>query len=367
MTTDYKCPTPDDPAAQPHNPAPGGCGPLPETKCPDLKPLPPCPEDRYCKCPKGPEVTPTCLEDLIENQTRPITEGDKAKAFKAELEGFLTKAKAATLEYNREKYDKLVEQWEKQDCEIADFVRKLVCAVPCWRCVIECHVCPLLNEMRNAELRLFRNENSPDEVGNLFQRLSCQQQDRDAKERRFTRIQTVLKAWEKPAATIEKQLADNAKLLADAGKLLGTEPGRVVFDIFLRLIPAHLAIAPPRGSEELTTKIAKEYTQFCGCDTGTPDCCCGPDVGAPSLRERILGPLPYLIDPNEYFRVICCLVKERYAPAKDALGEAEAAITTTENLIKRNRATITDGLKNFNRDARAAIPAMPDCHVYEAY
>ena len=35
--------------------------------------------------------------------------------------------------------------WLKQDAN-RRLIRKLVCAVPCWGCVIECHVCPLLKD-----------------------------------------------------------------------------------------------------------------------------------------------------------------------------------------------------------------------------
>jgi hypothetical protein len=363
--TDYKCPPPDEPAEQPHNPG-GTCYPLPKTPCPIAEPPAPCPPDPYCKCPPKPGVTTTCLENLIESQTRPITEGDKAKTFKTELEGFLGKAKPASLEYTKEKFDKLVEQWVQQDCEIADLVRKLVCAVPCWRCIIECHVCPLLNDMRDAELRLLASDGPPSDVDNLHEQLFWQQQDRAAKERTFNRVKLVLTAWEKPVATIEKALTDNAKLIVDLGKLLGSEASRVVFDVFLRLIPLHLAIAPPRGSDH-KTKIAREYTQFCHCDVGEGDYCCGPDVGVLSFRERIIGPQPYLIHPNDYFTLICCLVEHRYAPAKDAVGEAEAAVKTTQNLIKRYEDVIANGLKNFNRDGRAAIPATVNCYDYEQH
>jgi len=363
---DYKCPDPEYPAEQPHNPG-GHCDKLPEPWCPKLDEPDPCPPDPYHKClppPGGDKKTRRCLEDLIENQTAPITAGDKAKIFKADLTQFLDKANTAVKDYTREKYDALVKQWVEEDCDIAELVRKLVCALPCWFCVIERHVCPLLYDVRDAELRLFDGGPPFKEVHNLFELLFCQTQEKAAKERQFNRIKAVLTAWEKPATIIEKALTDNAKLIVDLGKVLGNEPSKVVVDLFFRLIPLHLAIAPPRGSR-WKTKIAKEYTQFCHCDMGEPDYCCGPDVGKLSLRQRLIGPQPYLIDPDDYFDLICCLVEQRYGPAKDQLSSAEAAVTKTENLIKRNRDAIDNGLKNFDKDAKAAIPAMVDCWKYE--
>src|ERR1051325_10744638 len=151
--------------------------------------------------------------------------------------------------------------------------------------------------------------------------------DRDAKWKFFNRIKDLLAAWEKPAQTIEKILADNAKLIPDILKVLGTEPSKVVFDVFLKLIPLHLAIAP----ESPATNIDKMYTRFCQCDDRSPLCCCGVDIGALSLRERFIGPKPSLIDPGKYFKFICCLVKCVYQPAKNDWSAAEANVTTAQN------------------------------------
>jgi hypothetical protein len=364
--TDYKrqpsdcAPAPVDPADQPHPPGGGkGCEDLPTTtppKPPDPKPCPP----TDCDCPAKPPSDANCLEKLIAEQTAAIVAADKAKTFKADLEALLTKAKTASQEYTREKYDKLVKQWVEQDGQIAELIRKLVCAVPCWRCILDCYVCPLLNELHYAEERLLGDGSLYADVKNLYDLQYWHTRDKDAKEQRFNRIKAVLAAWEKPAQTIEKALSDNAKIIADANTNLGASAPKVVFDVFIRLVPMHLAIAPPEGSA-WETKIDKEYVDFCKCDTGKPDDCCGPDVGELSLRQRWLGPQPYLIDPKDYFDVICCLVEKRYGPAKDALGKAEAAVLTVENDIKRLKALIENGLKSFDKDAKGAIPSEVNC------
>ncbi|HUR81061.1 MAG TPA: hypothetical protein VM733_09855 [Thermoanaerobaculia bacterium] len=369
--TDYKkppghdCPPqpPDDPADQPKPPG-GECQDPPDTEPPKLEDPEKCHPDPCCNCQPGPGSDPNCLEKLIAKQTNEIAAADKAKTFKADLEALHAKAKAASQEYTRDKYDKLVKQWVEEDRDIAELVRKLVCAVPCWRCIIECYVCTLLYDIRDAELRLYGNGKWCSEVHDVQDLLYWYGRDRAVKERAFNRIKNVLAAWEKPAQTIGKILTDNAKLIVDSGKLLGSEASKVVYDVFLRLIPLHLAIAPPQGSA-WTTKIAKEYTKFCDCDTGKPDDCCGPDVGELSLRQRLIGPQPYLIDPNDYFKVICCLVDKRYGPAKDRLSKADAAVVATENEMKRLAGLIENGLKNFDANARTAIPAVVDCCDFE--
>jgi len=153
-------------------------------------------------------------------------------------------------------------------------------------------------------------------------------------------------------------------LMESVGKLVGTEPSKAVYDVFLRLVPLHLAVAPPKGSK-WTTAIDKKYTEFCECDKVTPEDghdCCGPSVGAQTLRQRLIGPQPYLVEPQDYFnKVICCLVEKHYLPAKDALAKAEADLLTVENQIKRYKAQIENGLKSFEKDAKAAIPTSVKC------
>lgn len=363
----HECPPPPDhPADQPNPPGDGKyCDELPKTEPPVVEKPKPCDPDPCCKCPTKPGSTPNCLEDLIAKQTPGIIAADKAKAFKADLEALLAKAKTAGQEYTRDKYESLVEEWSKQDVAIAELIRKLVCSVPCWRCIIDCYVCPLLNELHYAEKWLYDDGKLPTSANDLYDLQYWHQQDKKAKERRYNRIKNVLGVWEKPAATIEKVLSDNKKLIDAIGPLIGSQPGKVIYDVFLKLVPLHLAIAPPKGSGT-TTRIDEKYTEFCPCDKGTPDDCCGPDVGELSLRERLIGSQPYLIDPNDYFKLICCLVEKRYGPAKEALTKAETDLAAVGDRITRYEAQFKDGWeKTFETNAKAAIPSVIDCCDYD--
>jgi len=302
---------------------------------------------------------------LIAKQAAEIAAAEKAKAFKADLEALLGKAKTASQDYTQENYEKLRKRWVDQDSDIEKLIHNLVCAVPCWRCVIECHICPLINDLYADQQWLYGDGTLYTDVHNLYDLQYWHTRDKEKKERSFNRIKSVLAVWEKPAQTIDKILTDNAKLISDTGKLLGSEPGKVVYDVFLRLVPMHLAIAPPSGSA-WTTNILKEYTDFCPCDKATPDDCCGPDVGEWSLRQRLIGPQPYLVDPNDYFKLVCCLVEKRYEPAKNALGKAEADLATVDDKIKSLKAQIENGLKSFDKDAKGAIPSVINCGDYES-
>src|SRR5436305_2270817 len=141
--TDPECPPrPKTPARQPNNPKGGKCDPPPKSDPPVLAAPDPCPKPD-CNCPAGTTTDPTCLDDLLNEQTKQITAADKATKFKADLEGILAKAKAARQDYTRNKYEKLRKQWVEEDIAIAELIRKLVCNLKCWKCVVECYICPL--------------------------------------------------------------------------------------------------------------------------------------------------------------------------------------------------------------------------------
>ena len=360
---DRECGSSNDPADQPKPPGNKDCDKIPSTTPPSLQEPKPCPPDPDCKCPQGPKSTTNCLEELIAKQAATQAAGDKAKGFKSDLEKFLEKARAAGQDYTKDKFDKLVKQWAEQDAAIAELIRKLVCAVPCWRCILECYVCPLIDNLRMTEESLYGDGTLYTEVHNLYDLLYWHTRDKEIKERRLGRIQKVLTAWEKPAQTISAILNEDQALIDAAGKTLTSDAGKVIYDVFLRLVPKHLAIAPSSGSA-WKTKIGKEYTEFCACDKGKPDDCCGPDVGEWSLRQRLIGPQPYLVDPNDYLAIICCLIEHRYGPAQEALAKAEADLASVESRIQRYKDQIEKGLQSLEKDAKGVIPTVIDCCNY---
>ncbi|MEK6261460.1 MAG: hypothetical protein AABP62_22910 [Planctomycetota bacterium] len=361
-----------NPADQPKWPEDGKpCCVLQETKAPEPAPPNECsvPEDRCCKCPTlPPESTPKCLEGLIAEQADKIRTADKAQAFKKILEAMLKAANDAGSKYTHDKHVELVEEWLRQDALIVEVIRKLVCAVSCWKCIVECHVCPLLNELHYAEKRLYDDDQLYTEVHDLYDKQYWLTRYTAVKRRVVDRISSVMKAWENPADTIGKTLIANKSLIESVGKVIGTEPGKAIYDVFLRLVPMHLAIAPP-ATTTTRTNIDKMYTEFCKCSedgVDKPDDCCGPNVGELSLRQRLIGPQPYLIDPNNYIKLICCLVEERWKPAKYHLNDAEIQLARIGDEIASYEAQLKDGwVKNFETNAKGAIPSVINCCDYE--
>jgi hypothetical protein len=359
-------PSPECPAHQPHPPGDGkACDPLPETTPPTLDPPAPCPgPDPCCKCPTTPGPTANCLEALIADQTGAIIAGDRANKFQEQLKKLLEPAKQASQKYSRTIYDGLVADWVKQDVAIAELLRKLDCAVWCWRCILDCYVCPLLNELHYAEKRLYDDGQLYTEVHDLYDLEYWHTRDKAAKQRRVDRIEKVMKAWANPATTIQSAITANHTLINEVGPLIGSKPGEAINKMFLRLVPMHLAIAPPDGSK-WETRIDKRFTEFCECSKGTPDVCCGPDVGELSLRQRLIGPQPYLIDPNDYFKLFCCLIEKRYAPAQAALSKAEIDLKAVQDRIAGFVKQLAEWHTSFENNAKAAIPSVIDCCDYE--
>jgi len=367
----HECPPrPDHPADQPKPPGDGsGCDDYPPTTPPTLDPPKPCPPpDSCCKCPDTPPSTSNCLEDLIAKKKAETSALQQETEFTAELDKLKDAAKKASQEYSRDKYEELIEKWIQEDIDLAELVRKLVCAVPCWRCIIDCFICPLLNQLRDARKWLYDDGKLITSVNDLYDKRYWLTRDREYKDQRLQRIKAVLNAWETPSTKIEQTLAANRTLMESIGPFIGPHPGKAVYDVFLVLIPRHLAIAPPATSIDLTTRIDKKYTDFCPCDEGTPDDCCGPDVGYLTFRDRLVGPLPYLIDPNDYFKLICCLVEKRYTPAKDAVTKDDSELIKVNALITGYEKALGETWKaDFEKSARAAIPSDIDCCDYEKH
>ena len=346
---------------QPNEPAPPPSG----RSCEELEagPKPPCLDDPAtceprCQCPTQPPATGTCLDDLIADQAKVVNEAKRADDFKKELEELLKKANAARQGYTREKYEDFKKRWERQDGEIVCLIEHVICKVRCWECLIECEICPLLYRIRWIEEKLDGDGTLISAVHSLRDLRYWHERNRDEKARRFNRIKDVLNAWSDPARSIDAALIANDKLIKGVGNL---ERAESVLQIFFKLVPLHLAIAP----RDAQTNIDAKYVELCGdCDTGEADDCCGPDVGVLSARQRMNEPQAYIIYPDRYFEILCCLAKERYLPAKDQLAKAEAELLAVEAQIVSLTADLERRKKSIVDDFKARIPVPFECQGY---
>lgn len=343
----------DAPATQPQQPDPCACGPLAEAQYPQQLPAP---SYKYtCPCPSKPASSIACLDDLIKQQANEIAAAEKLKPLKGELEAIQARTMAASQEYTNEKYSELLKIWSEADCCVVKVIKRLTCSIPGWECIIDCYMSPALFEIHHSETLLGElSTGLPPEIKDLYDRKYWAERNRDNTQRRLQYIIDVLKCWDKPHVQIEKTLNDNAKLIADLGKWIDAGDPKAVYDVFFKLIPRHLAVAPP--SEVATTNVHKRYTDFCGFDKGCPEECCGPDVGRLSLRTRLIGPLPYLIDPGQLLPAVCCLAEKHYLPAMKAAAKAAGYLVEVEEQIKRERMRVDKGLKDFEAEIKKRLP-----------
>jgi hypothetical protein len=388
-----------DPAPQPSDPG-ADCTPL------AAPPLPPCyapPKkcEPSCDCPEATGNPPGCLEDLIKGEADAISKGEQAKKFKADLEALMAKVKAAALEYTQDAYKDLLERWKKEDEAIVCLIRSIDCALDCWPCVIECEICPLVNDIVRLESKLSGEAKTCDkgqptagaeqpqktDGGTCDGSAPTQAPDCDAsntmtsvydirhwwwreKLRRqalFNQVAAVMKAWETPFKTLDAALKANAEILKNAAAMLGVDQKRdaakLLFDVFFRLVPTHLAIAPPASKAQ--TGIARKYVEFCCCDNSpTVYGCCGPEIRLPTVRDRIVGALPYLIDPSKYSDLVCCLAKNVYQPAKAQAAEADSRYAEFDTEAKAAEAAIDAQLKSLAADVKVRLGKTIDCKDY---
>lgn len=340
---------------------PKKCEPLvPAPTPPELPPATQCPQP--CDCPTPPGGTPDdCLEKLIRCQAKLVKQADRAKALVEELTEIQGKVAAAKVDYTQKRYADLKKLWEEQDKLIAALTEKVKCSVPCWECLISCRLCPQLTEIRNLEDRLNGTGALTDKVYSLLDLQFWHQRNVAQMEARVKRIKDVLAAWEKPSTTLGEALDKNGKLLESLPALLATDAAKAIFDIFMTLVPRHLAIRP----RDLTTTIKDKFIDICSCPEGTPDDCCGPDVGIMTLRERLVGLLPYIVDPAKLSPIICCLTKERLEPASNQLADAQANLAAVTAEIEQTTKLITDKTAGLEAAFTAELTNPIDCAPYK--
>jgi hypothetical protein len=372
-------------------------------------------------CPKAPgDDSQTCLDKLIREQNEFVKKAERAQAFVDELTDIQNKAKSAQTDYTKARFDDLRKTWKNQDGLICELLRKLACAVPCWECLLECRLCKQLGHIRVLEetldgptgWRLDSDGNKvadpqitgplTNEVYSLFDLQAWHQRNVTQLDARLTRIKGVLAAWEKPSDTLGEVLEQNNQLIIDTQAVIASDPAKAVYDVFMTLLPKHLAIRPRDEGKngEWATAIPLMYRTSCDhpkdsttpkpdggqekpqdgkqdckpddkpkpskddfrCDDSMPDECCGPDVGVPSLRQRLIGFQPYIVDPDELPRIIGCIAVTRLGPASNELADAQAKLAVTTAEIDRTKQLITDGIAALQANFRAE---PVDCSPYD--
>ena len=398
MTDHARCNT-----ATPTNGNP--CNDLPKPpRVPEVPKRDPCPPS--CECPPDPSgPTGICFDDVITEQNSIVKRAERAKLLVEELTAIQAKVTSAQTDYTQDRYKDLKETWAKQDESLAELIRKVVCAVPCWECLVDCRLCDQLTEIRALEERLngpgdlVEGLGLPEKARSLYDLKYWHERNVVTLQARVDRIKGVLAAWEKPSDTLGDLLESNGKLIEDTQKIIATDPLKAVFDLFMTLLPRHWATRP----RDVDSKIEKRYIAICECpaesppdeasetsreqragrtddsencekkpedkkckcDEGTPDDCCGPDVGILNMRQRLIGPLPYLVDPKKFPDIVCCLTKYRLRPASDLLAGAEAGLAAVTAEIEQAKKALEEKTTSAIEAAfRAGLQVPFDCAPY---
>ena len=337
-----------------------GCDDLPTgPEPPELCPPKTC--DYRCNCPgKAKPPEPPCFDELIACQTSLVEQGTEADKIKNDLVAMRDAANDAKKTYTREVFDSLTKRWKDQDKDIVSAIQVVICNVPCWWCVIDCHICQLLYKIRWIEERL---EGRPGKL--ITEAYSLRDlkhwHDRNVaeKERRFNYIDKVMKAWGNPAKSIDEALTLNEQIVASVRSM---DPADALEKVFFDLIPRHLAIAP----RPIDTDIEDKYIRLCTkCDEHEPDDCCGPDMGLPSARQLLVEPLAYIVDPDEFFDLLCCIATQRFQPAKQQHEKAKADRDKVNAEITNLEAELLRRKEKPLAEYRGSISTPIDCDKYK--
>jgi hypothetical protein len=347
-----------------------------ERTAPDLCTRPPC--VLRCCCLSAPADKPACLDLLIKAEAETINRGEQAKKFKSDLEALLGKLKGATLDYTVDSYKDLKTRWKTEDEAIVCLIRSIECALPCWWCVIECEICPLVNAIHGLELDLSGEyrlagetapapEAKPPCMKGRYDLRYWWWREKIRRQALFDHVANVMKSWETPFKTIDGILKANGEIIKTITGALNIdqkkEVGKYLFDL-VRLVRQHMAIAPPAA--QMSTGIEKRYVEVCCCDT-SPELhsCCGVVIRLPTVLDRVIGALPYLIEPALYPELVCCLATNVYEPAKKSAVDADARYTVLDGEVKAMEAAIAAQIGSLPADAKIRLNKTIDCADYK--
>ena len=322
-----------------------------------------CPQPCCCPPKPGGDRPASCLDTMIKEQSKLATQAAAATSSREDLIKRRDKIITALQTYTQPKYESLLKQWKKQDGEIVCIIRNLLCSIKCWKCVLECHLCPLLYDIRKLETEVGGTGVYAPQVDTLAEQAAWHLRNQTERSAYFERIVATLTAWEDPAKTLLEVLNANQKSIDAIGGLLSTDQPAALYTFFVKLLPAHWAIRPrTKGASDIPADIL----EVCLCGEATPDDCCGPDTGLRSVRDRLSleKPVPYLVEPDELPKIVCCLVQGRYIPAKQKLAEAAAWYETAKKMLDDADSLLKAKATGLEAAFKAALTPQIECRPY---
>lgn len=329
------------------------------------EPVKPKPCDQPCCCPGDPGGGGNdCLQAVIDEEQRKVAAAAQAGTFVQVLGDIQKKADDARNKYTRTVYNGLVDDWRKFDSGVlVPLTKQLECSLRCWECVVECRLCQLLKMIRDRRLLLDGTvEKLPTTVDSLRELMCWHERNVEFRKKEFARVDGVLTAWvTDPAGALRKALTDNQEKAQKILDSLATDQVGALWSLVMDVLPLHMAIAP-RGQK---SAIDPAFLTICDkCDPDDPTCCCTVHVGERSIRQQRIGPKPYIVDPDRYPDIICCLVTHRYQKASVLLAKAQAELDEITKRIDRVTKEIDDRTASLATDFRGDLKTPIDCQQY---
>lgn len=284
----------------------------------------------------------TINDSVLDGFSSELAKAAVLKTYQAELDGLLQKARGTAQAYDQQKHDELLMRWTEQDDKIADLINRL-CAVGTWTDDFAEKVGPVYLGLKALQKELDDWPISMPDAAKCS-RLNCalHQAWRDARQREYAEQKKVLPVWAQLVASLEKTLDDNDKLIVEAYKTASAanpvQQKALPADLFTRLVPQHLAIAP-------AARNVKPLSQY---DAALAD--------IESAIDAALAPQPALIAPADYGNRWNEKVSE-VKPALDALAEAEGALKKVADGVERRGRQLDEGIKSAPVDAKRALQA----------
>lgn len=268
------------------------------------------------------------LEEMLKQASDEVAAFDAKKVRKTELEGFVTKAKAASTTYDAATYQQRRDTWKSQNERIERLHKALNSQYPGWKTgeLLDC-VCGNLNVLRDKRTAL---------EGLLDRSISDEERARDKAEKARDDARKHMDALVGNDKKVEAWLKENDKKISDiCREMEGPAPAGAIYSLWFDLLPRHRQLVAAADAHCL------DY-----CKGETPEDLCRW-TAPPSPQHAV----PWIVAPDDYPGALQ-LAWAEFDKARQAFETASAAhaaflrsITDTSKEIEAKEKSLEGDIK----------------------